>query len=86
MDTIQTRARIRKLRETGDIPCDAPDKRWAGRGRERSCAACGEVIATHEVEYEIDLRSGVTMRLHLACHTLWLEECEQEEGPLPRTR
>ena len=29
----------------------------------------------HETEFEIDLSSGRTLRLHRLCHKLWLEEC-----------
>jgi hypothetical protein len=75
METTELRARIRKMRETGDIPCDPPKKVWAGHGRDHRCAACGEAIAPTEVEFEVDLQSSVTIRLHRGCHAIWREEC-----------
>lgn len=60
--------------ETGEVPCDRPEKVCAGNGNEH-CAACGETISRTETEFEVDLRSGVTLRLHRACHDIWLEEC-----------
>jgi hypothetical protein len=75
MEITELRARIRKMRETGDIPCDPPKKIWAGHGRDHRCAACGEVIAPTEVEFEVDLQSSVTIRLHRRCHAIWWEEC-----------
>ena len=79
MEIEELRTRIRKMRESGDIPCDPPEKTWAGPGRDRSCAACGQVITEKETEFEVDLRSGVTLRLHRRCHNVWLQECEQDE-------
>ena len=72
------RKRIRRMLETGEIPCDEPDKVWAGRGSGSHCVACGEKITPAEIEYEVDLRSGPTLRLHRACHALWQRECGTE--------
>lgn len=77
-DTI--RARIRTMLETGDLPCDDTDRIWAGRGLGDFCAACADRIEPTEIEYEVELTSGQTLRLHRACHALWMQECE----PLPR--
>lgn len=74
------RKRIRQMLETGEIPCDEPDKIWAGRGTGSHCAACGEAIAPTEVEYEVDLPPGrgSTLRLHRACHDIWRQECDRQ--------
>jgi hypothetical protein len=79
MDTDELRVRIRKLRETGHIPCDEAEKTWAGNGQARPCSGCGVPIQKNEVEYEVDLRSGVTLRLHRRCHIIWMEECAQHD-------
>jgi hypothetical protein len=71
----QVRIRLRHMLETGEIPCEEPQKLWAGRGTGLHCVACGETIPPTELEYEIDLRSG-TLRVHRVCHDLWLDECE----------
>jgi hypothetical protein len=75
MHQDQIRARIKKLLQTGDIPCESPEDIWAGSGQGHSCAGCGGAIRPDEVEYEVDLRAGFTIRLHRACHMIWLEEC-----------
>jgi hypothetical protein len=35
---------------------------------------CTEHIATEETEFEVDLASGLTLRLHRRCYSLWLDE------------
>lgn len=75
MDTDFIRARVRQLIITGELPCE-PGKIWAGRGVGDTCVACAQRIEPTEVEYEVDLASGQTVRLHQRCHEIWLEECE----------
>ena len=72
----EIRARMRQMVETGQISCAEPDKVWAGRGNGSHCAACTDPIGPTEIEFEIDLQSGSTLRLHRACHAIWREECE----------
>jgi hypothetical protein len=63
-------------RKPGEIPCDeAPERLWAGPGTGDTCAVCTERIAAEETEFEVDLSSGPTLRLHRRCYTLWLDEC-----------
>ena len=76
MTPEEIRLRIRDMLETGDIPCNEPDKVWAGRGNGSHCAACTEPIGPTQIEFEIDLQSGVVVRLHPSCHAIWREECE----------
>ena len=47
-------------------------------GDGKRCAACAELIAPREVEYEIALKSGRTILLHPTCHRIWLRECEPD--------
>ena len=74
------RQRIRAMLDSGEMPCDQPEKLWAGRGTGSHCAACGETISSTEIEYEVQLAS-TTLRLHRVCHTLWHDEC-QPRSPL----
>ena len=69
------RQRIRQMLESGALPCEEPDKVWAGHGNGSHCAACGENITQVEVEYEVQLAS-VTLRLHRECHEIWHDECQ----------
>ena len=76
MNESTLRARIRRLNETGEIPCEeGPERLWAGPGTGDTCAVCTERIATDETEFEVDLASGPTLRLHRRCYTLWRDEC-----------
>jgi hypothetical protein len=36
---------------------------------------CTERIESRETEFEVELSSGLTLRLHRRCYTLWLDEC-----------
>jgi hypothetical protein len=76
MDRVSIRVRVRQMLETGRLPCDEPGKVWAGRGVGTHCAACGEPIATSDIEFEVDLVSGASLRLHRTCHEIWREECD----------
>jgi hypothetical protein len=78
MDIEEIRARIRKMRATGVIPCDPPERIWAGTGGGHRCIGCGDRIASTEVEYEVELPTGITIRLHRICHVVWLEVCAEE--------
>jgi hypothetical protein len=75
MNETQIRMRVRQLLASGELPCDEPETLWAGNGAGKRCAACREAIDPHEVEYEVDLASKQTIRLHRRCHEIWLEEC-----------
>jgi hypothetical protein len=86
MDEAAIRTRIRTMVETGVLPCDEPEKTWAGKSAGKHCVACGELISLTEVEFEVDI-AGTTLRLHWLCHQFWWEECEPPRGgdrPHPR--
>ena len=76
MEEITLRLRVRRLVETGEVPCEEPGKTWAGRGNGTHCAACGQPITSLEIEFEAEPPSGATLRLHRLCHDVWREECE----------
>jgi hypothetical protein len=82
MEAAEIHARVRRMVETGELPCAEPGKVWAGHGSGTHCAACGGVIACTEVEYETPLLPGLGLRLHRECYYIWLEEC----GPQARAR
>jgi hypothetical protein len=76
MDSLNIRARIRQMVETGELPCEESGKVWAGRGNGTHCAACGEIIEQNEIEFEVELGPGTVLRLHRLCHYIWQEECQ----------
>ena len=49
MDNDEIRARIRKLLDADELPCEEPQKTWAGSGGGKHCAACGHAILPTEV-------------------------------------
>jgi hypothetical protein len=75
-DGVVIRRRVRALLAAGELPCDEPQKTWAGPGTGSECAACAEAIVASEVEYEVDL-AGTVLRLHRLCHEIWRAECAQ---------
>jgi hypothetical protein len=77
LEEAEIRIRVRALILTGQLPCEEPDHLWAGRGDGKLCIACREPIDATEVESEVDLQTGATVRLHRACHVIWEEECEE---------
>ena len=70
MDPASIRVRIRQMVERGQIPCEEPETLWAGKGTGDSCLACGQPIATTEVEYEVEF-AAATYRLHRPCYMIW---------------
>ncbi len=76
MENASIRVRVRRMLETGALPCDEHGKVWAGRGVGTHCAACGEAIAATDIEFEVELASGAALRLHRLCHEIWREECD----------
>jgi hypothetical protein len=74
MDEPTIHARVRRMLETGEIPCETPTATWAGKGQGQRCVACVESIAVSEVEFEVEV-SGVTYRVHRRCYDIWQEEC-----------
>jgi CheY-like chemotaxis protein len=54
------------------IPADPPAKCcWVGKGTGRVCDGCDKVIAPDEIEYEVDIVGGRTLRLHADCLAAW---------------
>ena len=81
MNEAALRARIRHLHDSGVIPCDdVPARMWAGPGTGDTCAVCTEHIAREETEFEVELSSGATLRLHRRCYMLWVDECGALNG------
>jgi hypothetical protein len=78
MDALSIRARIRMMVETGDLPCEETGKVWAGRGSGTHCAACGEIIESTQIEFEVALSATTMVRLHRLCHQIWQEECQTQ--------
>jgi hypothetical protein len=62
---------IRRKMAAGVLPNEAPQKMWVGLGTGALCEACDQPIT--DIECEIDLREGRTVRLHPRCHTVWAE-------------
>jgi hypothetical protein len=57
--------------QTGDLPGQAPNAIWAGKGDDHPCALCGKCIPCNEVEYEMRDTVDRVFRFHLRCHGIW---------------
>ena len=65
------------------IPTVAPDEMWVGKGSGRSCSVCDQPITEAEIEYETDLPTGKTLRLHQQCLHEWHEERRRRAAGCP---
>lgn len=77
-------ARIRSKIRSGALPqpIAPPAKCWVGNGTSRLCDACDVPIGTDQLEHELDIAAGVTLRFHAKCFEAWHEmRAEQTTAP-----
>lgn len=76
-DVSGCRAKIRAKIALGLLPVasDPVGKMWAGKGSGRFCDGCDQPITNADVEHEIDVPTGETIRLHKWCFAVW------QQGP-----
>ena len=67
-------ARVREHLVDGKLPTKLPATVWICSGSGRPCHGCGDRIRQAQTEYELEMRSGRTYRLHAECHGFWLGE------------
>jgi hypothetical protein len=48
-----------------------PRRTWAGQGTGQPCYQCHEPILPQEIEYEVELESGMILHFHFACQQIW---------------
>jgi hypothetical protein len=75
----ELRALIRERIRTGQLPPVIGGKTFAGRGSNTACDCCGQIMARHELVYEVRLTPACTESwrgyiAHTRCHWIWLEE------------
>jgi PAS domain S-box-containing protein len=63
--------RIANKLERGLLTGAHPVKTWAGSGNGRPCDGCDEPILRADIQHEVDLEDGRTLRFHDACGSLW---------------
>lgn len=64
--------RIRDKLWYGLLPNVTPVKTWGGYGTgHKLCDGCDVTITPKEVEHEVELEDGSTLRFHIACASLW---------------
>ena len=79
MEEEQLRAVVRDRIRTGQLPSVCGGKTFGGRGSNSVCDCCDQIIAHHEIEYEVELTlplgvSRLTFITHPQCHWIWREE------------
>ena len=65
---------IRIKLKAGMLPVVEPRKVWAGLGKELACNGCSRVIASTDVEYDVDRPGGGALRFHRNCLDVWQRE------------
>jgi hypothetical protein len=94
LDDKQIREQIRERFLTGQLPRSLPapplgvlerrETMIINGGRRQPCSACDLIIPMDEVgSLEFHYPTGLTIRFHAACHTLWDDE---RDRPAFRTR
>jgi hypothetical protein len=86
MSQKELRALIRERMHSGQLPPVLGGKTFAGRGSNTACDCCGQIIARHEVVYEVQLtpqctESGRGLVVHTQCHWIWWEESGPQSSP-----
>ena len=65
------------------LPCEVPNKMWAGTGSGKPCSLCDLAIQADQVEYEIELPDAdhgtTSWRFHIVCQSIWQLECARHD-------
>ena len=61
---------LAKIR-SGALPSARSYISYGGRGTNQTCDGCCERIPAEDVEYEVDLTEGRTLRFHQECFAAW---------------
>lgn len=83
-DDSVLRAGAREAMKTGNLPKHRPERLWGGPGSGASCAVCGEIVGTDEVELELqfgpaEVPEAANCHVHARCFAAW--EHEWKESP-----
>ena len=78
-DESVLRARAREAMKTGNLPKHRPERLWGGPGSGASCAVCGEIVGTDDVELEFQFGSAegpeaANCHVHARCFAAWEHE------------
>ena len=57
--------------KNGGLPTNGVRRRWVGPGHGQRCNGCGDDIAEHETEFEIDFSDALLLRFHRDCFKTW---------------
>ena len=60
--------------ESSSVPYCKPERTWAGYGSGANCDLCHQVIAPHQIEYEVEFAAAAALRvlhLHRQCFQDW---------------
>jgi hypothetical protein len=77
LSSDQHSVRTRKVLQLKGLPEARFETLSAGNGTLERCECCGQVIATTDIEYELQFRQAnqiATIRLHRECWELWRED------------
>src|SRR5262245_54970793 len=63
---------VREKIDTGALPRWPAQAILSHMGRAETCDACSEKILPAEIEHELVMFDGTTLRMHVVCHGMWL--------------
>jgi hypothetical protein len=76
------REKVRQAILAGKLPKQEPAATFGGHGYGATCAICGEPVAPHQIEFEIEFAPDAESdagpgpyHLHAQCFTVWEAEC-----------
>jgi hypothetical protein len=83
MNEQELRSLIRERIRAGLLPSGRGDRTFGGPGSEAECDCCGEPIARHQIEFEVEFASSHsacarTLVAHRECHRIWWDELETD--------
>jgi hypothetical protein len=65
--------------KNGGLPTTGVRRRWVGPGHGQRCNECGDDIAAHETEFEVDFSDALLLRFHRDCFKNW-QAFDRERG------
>jgi hypothetical protein len=74
VDQTEIAQRIRERLRSGEVPKQRQARMWGGNGAGFACSACGDIIATDDLEMELQFltENGFTSRrFHTLCFAVW---------------
>jgi hypothetical protein len=82
---LPRRQRTAERASRGALPPGPGGALWVGKGSNKRCDGCGDVIHSTELEYEIETSPSAVAIFHVDCYYAWREHTPRAgDGHSPR--